>query len=283
MKKSLIVICLILCVLIAAPTFAEPVKRPSLAFDLGPSVAYRWLDHKAVNNYIDHFNIDPIPKENLSYGLGFRVLAESLYFACLGEGWSAKSSGGDGSADLWGMSFVMRNGAVLVRRTFVWAIYLGPGLDYSELNIDADGRNPDFRGWKLGLLGDVGMSFEYLFPVSRIEDSEEGESTYFSLPVTLQVGYAGEMIADPWYRKSGDIEGPVRDRFMGAYIRFGINIGIVQYSHSRRGFEMPGDDFFRPPRKKKKDYYDDPKKDEQEDEDRKEKEKDKPDDERTPA
>lgn len=228
-------------------------KRPTFAADIGPFVTMHYLDHAALDNYFAKFDMDKLDPMTLGYGLGSRVLVGPVQISSHLEGWSASTSGSGSDAGVWGLSLVGRMGFTLIRRTFLSVIYFGPGLDYTELNINGKSPMRDFSGWKLGLLGDTGISFEYLFPVGNTNDGE-GSFETLNIPIGVQFGYAGEIVTDPWYRRAGRLDGVVKDRFMGWYIRFGINIGAGGYQRSQSSLEFPDEDLWpkTPKRKKRK-------------------------------
>lgn len=253
-RRYLIAIATALLLLALIPfAFAdEGPLRPMFAVDIGPFVTMHYLDHNALNNYLDRYGIKEMDEMTLGYGLGSRVLGGPLQISSHLEGWGSKTSGKGSDASIWGLSLVGRMGFTVIRRTFLSVLYFGPGLDYSELNINGKNPLPDFSGWKLGLLGDVGMSFEYLFPIG-LNRSGDSRQSATNLPIGVQVGYAGEIITDPWYQRSGQLDAVVKDRFMGLYVRFGINIGTGSYTRAQSIFELPEDDFWpTPPNRKKR-------------------------------
>ena len=241
----IIAILLILPFLVASSmALAEELPmRPTFAGDIGPFVTIHFLDHAAFNNYVDKFGMDELDPMTIGGGLGWRVLAVPVQISSHLEGWSASTSGNGSDASMWGLSLVGRMGFTLIRRNFLSVLYFGPGLNYGELNINGKEPLPDFSGWKLGMMGDVGISFEYLFPVERATKDKETYSTTI-IPVGVQIGYGGEILSDPWYERSGRLlnNDLVRDRFMGYYIRFGINIGGGGYSRSKSYFNFSEDD-----------------------------------------
>lgn len=230
----------------------EPV-RPNSLFDVGPFVTLHFLDHDAFNNYVDKFGMEKLDPMTLGYGLRLRALLGPVQIATHLEGWGDSTSGKGSDATIWGLSGVWQMGFTLVRRPFLMVFYFGPGLNYDELNISGKNPLPDFSGWKLGVLGDVGLSMEYLFPMGGF--SEEKDSfTKTNLPIGVSIGYAGEVVTDPWYERSGELLNGdhVRDRFMGWYLRFGINIGGGSYNRSGSAFEIPDEDDIPMPKRKKR-------------------------------
>jgi hypothetical protein len=244
-QTAALVILAALLVLTVTTASAEGPIRPVFAGDIGPFVAVHYLDQTALENYLDKYGMDEFEDQTLGYGLGWRILAGPVLLDSHIEGWGTSTSGNGAEASIWGVSMVGRMGFAIIRRAFLVSVRFGPGLTYSELNIDGGNAGPDFSGWKLGLLGDAALSVEYLFPVG----GSKTEGTRMNIPIGVQLGYSGEMISDPWYERSGRLDAVARDRFMGPYVRIGISFGGGQYSSTDKSFDLPNEDMWpiRPP------------------------------------
>lgn len=241
--KMILFLLLMLAVASTAAAQSGP-KRPEFLFDIGPLVTLHYLDHKAVDNYFEKLGMDKTDEMTLGYGLGSRILVGPFILSSLGEGWSSNTSGNGSNAQLWGLSFIGRTGFTLIRRTFLSCFYFGGGINYSEMNINGVNGMEDFSGWKLGLPGDVGISFDYLFPVGKNKSNKSDYSSQINFPIGVEIGYSGEIIADPWYERTGHLADQARDRFMGWYLRFRVNIGVGSYQHGNSAFQFPGKDLW---------------------------------------
>jgi len=240
-RQRLVLIGVLAIFMIASPASARKwdkgAKIQGGALEIFSGVHF--FDHSGINTYLERYRTDPLSEISPCIGSNLEFYSGFVHFDLMLEFSWQNSEGYKTTTSMWEGSGLAHLGINITQRRVLTYPYVGIGLDYTSFNLNTgvsendwfyNSDLDDYSGWKMGMLGDVGLGLDIPIKVAKGKvkrDDEEDRKAYITIPLMIQAGYEGELFNTGWQKRVGDLHEPMVERFMGLYVRAGIGLGKI--------------------------------------------------------